>query len=63
MQGSGKGSAAQRRSYGKEEHDPVRRKVEQGRDVCHPREGHAVCGGEGLLLEEPGRVSVPQRFD
>jgi len=64
MQGGRKRSAAQRHSHGKEEHGPVRRKVEEGRDVCSPPEGHAVCGGKGLLPEELGPVSIPQRgFD
>lgn len=41
------GSAAQRCSHGKEERGAVRRKEEE---EGFPHEGHAACGGEGLLL-------------
>lgn len=40
-EGGGKGNAAQRHSHDKEQ-GPVERKVEEGRDACTLKEGHAV---------------------
>lgn len=43
-----------------EEHGPVRRKVENGRRVCSPQEGHAVCGGEACFWKNQAESVFPR---